>query len=146
VLRRWWDKLRSLYRLARNERASPREIGWAVGIGAFVGCTPALGFHGAVALALATLLRKNRLFTWLGSRVSNILVLPFIVFAEIEVAHYVRAAQWVTLDTRHALDEAGGLLLDWCLGTIPVGGAIGALLGTAAWAMAARRRRITERS
>jgi uncharacterized protein (DUF2062 family) len=141
VLRRLWEKLRALWRLARNERASPRQIGWAVGLGAFCGCTPALGFHGGLALFVATLFRVNRLFCWLGSRVSNIVVLPFIVFAEVQVAHRLRTGDWVTLDPHRALDQARGLLLDWFLGTIPVGGAIGLVLGLASWAVASRRAR-----
>jgi uncharacterized protein (DUF2062 family) len=141
LFRRLWDKLKALWRLARSERASPREIGWAVAIGAFAGCTPAVGFHGWVALALATLFRKNRLFAWLGSRVSNILILPFIAFAEVEIAHRFRTGIWVSLELDRALEQAGGLLLDWCLGTIPVGGAIALVLGLGAWAVAARRQR-----
>ena len=141
MLGRLWDKLRTLWRLAKEERASPREIGWAVALGAFCGCTPAVGFHGGLALFVATLFRKNRLFAWLGSRISNILILPFIAFAEVEVAHRIRAGEWVALDPHQALDQATGLLLDWCLGTIPVGGAIGGLLGLASWAVAHRRAR-----
>jgi uncharacterized protein (DUF2062 family) len=139
VLRRWWNKLVTLWKLAKSERATPREIGWAVAIGAFAGCTPALGFHSWVALGLATLFRKNRLFAWLGSRVSNILILPFIVFAEVQVAHRLRTGDWVAIAPHRALDQASALFLDWCLGTVPVGSAVGALLGIVTWAIAARR-------
>ena len=90
MFRRLWDRIKRLWSLAKSERASPREIGWAVAIGAFAGCTPAIGFHGGLALALATLFKKNRLFAWLGSRISNMVFLPFIVIAEVQVAHYAR--------------------------------------------------------
>lgn len=149
MFRRLWEKLKTLWKLALAERATPREVGWAVGIGAFAGCTPAVGFHGFVALFLATLFRKNRLLAWLGSRISNFVFLPFIVFAEVQVAHRLRTGDWVTLDFHHAADQAAALLLDWCIGTFPVGGLIGLAMGLASWTLAERReakRRATARA
>jgi uncharacterized protein (DUF2062 family) len=141
LFRRLWEKLKTLWKLAKSERASPREIGWAVAIGAFAGCTPAIGMHGGLAIGLATLFRKNRLFAWLGSRISNMVFLPFIAIAEVQVAHLLRTGEWATLEREHAIDQAGALLLDWCLGTIPVGAAIGLVMGTISWAFARRRDR-----
>jgi uncharacterized protein (DUF2062 family) len=145
---RWlWLKIKALWQLAKSERASPRDIGWAVALGAFAGCTPAIGFHGPLALGLATLLKKNRLLAWLGSRIANMLVLPFIAIAEVQVAHRLRVGSWVVIDREHALQQAAGLLVDWCLGTIPVGGAIALVMGLVSWAVAHRRdrRRARER-
>jgi len=141
VFRRLWQKIKTLWMLAKNERASQREIFWAVFIGAFAGCTPAIGFHGGLAIAMATLFRKNRLFAWLGSRISNMIFLPFIAYAEVQISHRIRVGTWVemTVDRDHALEQAGTLLLDWCLGTIPVGIVIGALTGLLGLAWAWRR-------
>jgi uncharacterized protein (DUF2062 family) len=141
VFRRFLQRLKTLWALAKSERATPREIAWAVAIGTFAGCTPAVGIHGPLAVGLATLFKKNRLFAWLGSRVSNIVVLPFIVLAEVQVSHFLRTGQTVDVDRQHALAQAGELLLDWCLGTIPVGGALAFLTGWLAWALAKRRER-----
>lgn len=142
MFRRLWEKLKTLWRLAKSERASPREIAWAVAIGAFAGCTPAVGFHGGLALALATLFKKNRMFAWLGSRISNMVFLPFIAIAEVQLSHRMRTGEWVVVDRQHAVDQAGTLLLDWCLGTIPVGLVIGLLMGLGSYAVAARRDRL----
>lgn len=141
VFRRLWEKIKLLYKLAKSERATPREIFWAVFVGVFAGCTPAVGVHGPLALALATLLRKNRLFAWLGSRISNVALLPLIVIAEVQISHRVRTGAWLELDREHVYDKAHELLLDWCLGTIPVGCALGLLVGAGAWWFAARRDR-----
>ncbi len=139
MFRKLWQKLKTIWHLAKTERATPREIGWAVAIGVFAGCTPAVGFHGGLAIALATLFRKNRLFAWVGSRISNFLILPFLVMAEVEVAHFLRTGTWVTLDREHAIEQAKELLLDWCLGTIPVGIVASLVLGFAAYGLARRR-------
>lgn len=141
VFRRLWQKIKSLWLLAKNERASRWEIFWAVFIGAFAGCTPAVGFHGALAIGLATLFKKNRLFAWLGSRISNMVFLPFITYAEVQVAHRIRVGTWasISFERERALEQAGQLLLDWCLGAIPVGLVIGALTGLIGLAWAIRR-------
>jgi uncharacterized protein (DUF2062 family) len=139
VFRRLWEKLKLLWALAKSERAAPREIGWAVAIGAFAGCTPAVGVHGWVAVGLATLFKKNRMFSWIGSRISNVFLLPFIVLAEIQVSHRLRTGAWMDVDRRHVLDQAPHLLLDWCLGSIPVGAALALALGLLAFWLARRR-------
>ena len=139
MFRRLWEKIKTVWRLAKSERAAPKEIGWAVAIGAFAGCTPAIGVHGWLAIGMATLFKKNRLFAWLGSRISNMVFLPFIALAEVQVSHRVRTGAWLDLDRKNAIDRAGSLLLDWCLGTIPVGIVIGGILGLIAWAFAVRR-------
>src|SRR6187551_1040723 len=103
--------MKVVWRAAKSERATPREIGWAVALGAFAGCTPAVGFHGPLSLALATLFKKNRLFAWLGSRISNMIFLPFITIAEIQISHKIRTGTWVVLDREHVMAQAGSLLL-----------------------------------
>lgn len=141
MFQRLWQRIKALWLAIKSERATPREIGWAVAIGAFAGCTPAVGIHGLLAIALASVFRKNRLFAWLGSRISNMVFLPFIAIAEVQISHVIRTGRWVTLDREHALDQAGSLLLDWCLGTIPVGAVIAALMGVLGWALARWRDR-----
>lgn len=129
MFRRLLVRIKTLWTLAKNERASPKELAWAIAIGVFAGCTPAVGVHGWVALGLATLLRKNRLFCWIGSRISSVLILPWIVLAEVEVSHWLRTGSFVELHASDALDKAPTLILDWILGSIPVGLTLAALLG-----------------
>jgi uncharacterized protein (DUF2062 family) len=139
-------RVRRLVRRAKNERASPREVGEAVFLGVFAGCSPAVGVHGPIALALATVLRRNRLYAFLGSRVSNIVILPFIVLAEVQASHVLRTGHWAALTRARVLDEAPSLLLDWIVGSILVGAVMGFVVGWLAymWAKwrAARRRKV----
>lgn len=92
-----------------------------------------------MAVGLATLFRKNRLFAWLGARISNLVMLPFIALAEVQVSHRLRTGAWLNITRDQILDQAPSLLLDWCLGTIPVGLAIGLVMGLLAYAVARRR-------
>lgn len=93
-------------------------------------------------MGLATLARKNRLFAWFGSRVSNVVILPFVVLAEVQLSYRVRTGAWLVIDRRNIFDQAPHLILDWCIGMFPVGGAIGLSMGFAAYAIARRRERI----
>lgn len=129
MFRRLLLRIKTLWNLARNERASPKELAWAVALGVFAGCTPAVGAHGWVALGLATLFRKNRLFCWIGSRVSNFVILPWIVIAEVQLSHRLRTGGFVELHESDALEKAPTLILDWILGSLPVGIALAALVG-----------------
>jgi uncharacterized protein (DUF2062 family) len=138
-------RLRILWTRVKEEHATPPAIAWAVAIGVFSGCTPAVGFHGWVAVGFATLFKKNRMWSWIGSRISNIVILPWIILAEIQIAHRVRTGDWVALTVDNVVDRAPELLLDWCLGTIPVGIALSVLLGLLAFAIASYRFKRTER-
>jgi uncharacterized protein (DUF2062 family) len=144
VFRRLWDRIKRLWRLAKDERGTPREIFWASFLGGFASATPAVGFHGWVAIGLATLFKKNRLFAWLGSRISNMVFLPFIIYAEVQIAHWLRTGSWVALDVHdreRIVAQAGGLFLDWCIGTVPIGIALGIACGALGWLFAKWRER-----
>ena len=136
MFRRLWEKIKRVWQLAKSERATPREIGWAVGIGAFVGCSPAFGLRPWLALGIATLAKKNRLFTWLGSHTSNWLMAPFILLAEVQFSHRLRTGSFVVLDRENIVDRAPQLLLDWCLGWLAVGGLIAVVMGFLAYGFA----------
>jgi uncharacterized protein (DUF2062 family) len=136
----------ALWQRALSERSSPGEIGWSIGIGVLAGCTPLIGLHMWIALALATLLRKNRLWAFVGSRVSSNVLLVFIVFAEIELAHRVRVGAWAPLAPHDALARSKELLLDWFLGSALVGPALACVLGGAAYAAVRRWPRLTQRT
>jgi uncharacterized protein (DUF2062 family) len=138
---RLWRRFRVLWRLATTERATPRQVALAVGLGAFIGATPVIGLHGWIAVGLATAMRLNRLYAFLGSRVSSPFVLPFLVIAEIQLAHRARCGEFIALTRADVLAHAPGMLLDWCLGTIPVGLAVGVLLGAVGYVVTSMRLR-----
>jgi hypothetical protein len=68
-------------------------------------------------------------------------LLPFIVLGEVEMGSLLRTGQGVALTARDALDRGPSLLLDWCIGAVPMGVAVGAVLGVASYAVAHRRAR-----
>ena len=149
LLTRLWKQTRDLWERARKEHSTPREVGWSVGIGVFCGCTPLLGLHMWLALLLASVLRLNRLWAFLGSRVSTNVLFVWIAFGEIEVAHHLRAGTWASLAPSGVLAQGKELLADWVLGTILVGGPLALIVGLLAYASARRwqaQRDVTSRT
>ena len=138
--------MRQLWRLAVSERATPAGIGGSVAVGVFAGCTPFVGFHWAIAVAAASVLRLNRLWALVGSRISFFLILPWIVLAEVQTAHRLRTGGWAPLLSANAIDHAPEWMLDWCLGTLPVGIALAATLGFVAYAVASLRENVRRRA
>ncbi len=134
--RRALQRARDLWGLLWREHATPREIGQAVALGVFCGCTPAVGFHAWIAIGLATLLRLNRLWALLGSRICIFFLLPWIALAEIEAGHRLRTGRWAAVSVETVLSEGRGLLLDWIVGAVLVGGALALLLGAFAYRIA----------
>jgi uncharacterized protein (DUF2062 family) len=127
------DRAHQLVVRARSEHSTPPEVGFSFGVGVFSACTPLLGFHMWIALALATVFRLNRLWAFLGSRISIMPVYLWISFCEIELGHRLRAGAWVRMSFREALSHGKELSLDWAIGTGLIGCALAAVGGLAAY-------------
>ena len=127
-----------LWELARKEHCAPHEVGWAVGVGVFVGCTPLVGLHAGVAFVAATVLRLNRLWAIAGSRVSFVPLFALISFAEIQTAHHLRTGEWAELSLRDMAARGAELATDWVVGCVFVGGLLGVAVGCAAYGLARR--------
>jgi uncharacterized protein (DUF2062 family) len=136
----WLRAALRVWELARKERCAPHEVGWAVGVGAFVGCTPLMGLHAGIAFVAATLLRLNRLWAVAGSRVSFVPLFAVISFTEIQAAHRLRTGAWAPLSVEEVLARGKELLADWCIGSVLVGGFVAVLLGLVAYGAALRWR------
>jgi hypothetical protein len=67
------------------------------------------------------------------------LLMPFIVLGEIQTGTWLRTGHLLPLTAHDALAQGPALLFDWCVGCVPVGVALGAVLGLVAYAVARRR-------
>lgn len=85
---RRWGLLRqfklNLIRLVRL-KSTPDAIARGVALGIFIGFTPFFGFHILIAVALAFLLRQNKIAAFAGVWITNPLTAPFIYGLEYEV-------------------------------------------------------------
>jgi uncharacterized protein (DUF2062 family) len=134
--------LRELLYKLRTEGTSPAKLTGAVVLGVLVGCSPFYGFHLALCLLLARLLRLNPGLTYLAAHVSLPGLWPFLVFAELETGRRLRGQSYLQLhiaDVRQiGLGQVG---IDLLLGSAAVGAVLALVLGGLThWA--ARRRRL----
>ncbi len=135
---------RYLFKLRTEGMTRPRQAA-AVGLGLFIGCTPFYGGHFWICIAVGWLLGLNRLTLYLAANVSNPLLAPFLVFAEIQSGSLLRRGSFypLSVDAVRSLD-AWGFAADLLLGSAAVGAMLGVGAGLATW-VALGRNRLDER-
>ena len=126
--RRGW-LARRVFQQLRREYSSPTRDAAALGVGAFVGCLPIYGLHLLVTIVVGRVLRLNRLKMYLAANISNPLMAPFLIFAEIQSGAWLRRGDFhaLTIDAVRQLDP-WSLAGDLVLGSVVIGVAIGVLL------------------
>jgi len=128
-------RFRRGFKELRTEGTGATREAAAVGLGVFLGCLPFYGFHLIMCVAAGALFRLNRLKLYLAANVSNPLMAPWLLFAEIQIGAYLRRGtfQSLSLDAIRAtgVGALGGELL---LGSVVLGAGLGALVAGATYA------------
>ena len=129
----------------------PRQLFFAMLVGAMVGATPFYGLHFVICVALAWLLRLNPPAMYAAANISLPPLIPLLGFACVQVGERVVRGQWLPLrvaDFRELARGPGGVhalmlrfFVDWTVGGVLVGAGIGLVLGGAVYGIARRRRR-----
>jgi SAM-dependent methyltransferase/uncharacterized protein (DUF2062 family) len=134
--------LLGLWQRLRGTPGSPWRAALAVAFGLFIGCQPVYGLHFVLVLAVCVPLRLDSVLSYLAANISNPLVAPLLIFAEVETGAYVLTGRFVTFDIEQArATGAAGFAGQLVVGSLLVGAAL-ALLGMAlAWPIAARHGR-----
>jgi uncharacterized protein (DUF2062 family) len=104
----------------RTEANTPVRQALAIGLGLYVGCTPFIGFHLALALGLGWLFGLNRFKIYLAAHISNPLVAPFLYALEIQVGTWLRTGHFLSVATLHEV-RLLGLAVDVLIGSVVVG-------------------------
>src|SRR4029079_5858351 len=86
----WPDRLRRTFYELRVEGEGLGREAAALGLGVFIGCTPFYGFHLLLCWVAGWAFRLNRLKLYLASNISNPLVSPFLLFAELQTGAFIR--------------------------------------------------------
>jgi uncharacterized protein (DUF2062 family)/2-polyprenyl-3-methyl-5-hydroxy-6-metoxy-1,4-benzoquinol methylase len=138
-------RLQRLVYTLRTEGASRSREAWAIGIGIFVGCSPLIGLHLGMCIVLGWLFGLNRLKVYLAANLVNPLVLPAVLFAEVQTGAWLRRGHGYPLSMAaiSAMD-VWAFGADLLLGSIIVGGALGAAAGLATYASLGRAYRDPE--
>ncbi len=139
-------RFRALMRHLVQEKNTPGELGLAVGIGAFIGCSPWIGFHWLLALYAATRVHLNRVACIAATNVSFGPLTAVIAVASIWLGKLLLGQPlWIpqTADWNALSHFAWQSLGAWVLGSVIVGlaAAFATGLGTLYGVRALRRRK-----
>jgi len=128
-------RVRRGFKELRIEGTGPGREAAAIGLGVFLGCLPFYGFHLIMCWAAGTLFRLNRLKLYLAANISNPLVAPWLLFAELQIGAYLRRGTFQSLSLQairaSGVGTLGGELL---LGSVVLGGVLGVLAAGATYA------------
>src|SRR6266511_3745914 len=112
----------ALYRY-RTEGNTPVKQALAIGLGLYIGASPFIGLHLALALGLGWLFGLNRFKVYLAANISNPIVAPLLYAAEIQVGTWLRTGGFLTAATLAEV-RLQGLANDVLVGSVVVGSAL----------------------
>jgi uncharacterized protein (DUF2062 family)/trans-aconitate methyltransferase len=138
-------RLQRLVYTLRTEGASRSREASAIGLGIFVGCSPFIGLHLGMCIAIGWLFGLNRLKLYLAANLINPLIMPAILFAEVQSGSWLRRGYGYPL-SMSAISSADLWTFgsDLLLGSVVVGGLLGVLAGFATYASLGRAYRDPE--
>jgi len=146
---KWWDlrqRLRTTWEKLKAEQATPERLGFAIGVGVFVGCSPFHGFQWILALALAWLLRLNKIAVMIGLQISAFPATILIIFASVQLGEMMLHHRLLPLsltEVRTATEGAVArtIVVDLAVGGLTMGIVLGTLLGGLTMVLLRRRQR-----
>ena len=120
----------------RTEGGSRGQEAWAIGLGLAVGFSPFVGLHLGMCIALGWLFGLNRLKLYLAANLVNPLIMPGVLFVEVQLGSWLRRGETyaLSMDAFSSMDPwhfgldllVGGMVLSI------VGGLVAGLLTYAA--------------
>jgi uncharacterized protein (DUF2062 family)/SAM-dependent methyltransferase len=133
---------RAVYYLRTEGSGSRARDAWAIGLGLFIGCSPLIGLHLGLCLLTGWLFGLNRVKLYLAANLINPLIMPLVMFTEIQVGSWVRRGHGYSIDL-----EAFVTLDPWhfgqdlFVGSVIVGAAVAGLVGGLTFATLGRSLR-----
>ncbi len=148
MIRKRLARLRAQVHEILSANLSPAGIGWAVGIGVFIGALPLYGVHFGVCLVVARIFRLNEAVMYGAANISNPLFAPFLIALEIEIGQYMRYGKVDGVETTSfghsfwdALKTTPDLFISCCYGSVALGVVLAVVAGPLAWLIARWRQR-----
>jgi uncharacterized protein (DUF2062 family)/SAM-dependent methyltransferase len=148
-------KLRELLYQLRVEGGTPGRQAAAVALGLFIGCTPLYGLHLPLCIVLARMLGVNRIKTYIAAHISTPVLMPFLLFFEVQTGKLVRRKPLLSLrpsqvpehwrwDAAHLSFWHWKSWSDLLVGSVVLGVALAALCGLVTYVLLRRGQRPPE--
>jgi uncharacterized protein (DUF2062 family) len=145
MIGRFRAKLHELGRHLLSQHTAPGRLAAAVLVGVIVGCSPFFGLHFFICVALAWLLRLNQVVVYGAANISIPPMIPFLGFASVQLGNRLLHGHWLTLRVddfawKNAPQLARVFFVDWLVGGVVVGAAIGLVAGALTFRLLLRRQ------
>jgi 2-polyprenyl-3-methyl-5-hydroxy-6-metoxy-1,4-benzoquinol methylase/uncharacterized protein (DUF2062 family) len=132
--------LLGLWRRLRGTPGSSVRAALAVAIGVFIGCQPLYGLHFVLVLLVCVPLKLDAVLAYLAANISNPLLAPFLVVAEVEAGAYLTSGRGVAFDVAQArATGALGFARQLFVGSLALGTVLALVGFVVAWLLALRR-------
>ncbi len=130
------------WRRLRGGRLTPSRAAASVALGLFVGCLPLYGLHLPLCLALCLPLRLDAAVAYLAANISNPLVAPWLLLAEVQIGSLLLTGALSRFDV-HAARATGvmGYAAYAAIGSVIVGAVLAGIGGVIAASIAGRSAR-----
>lgn len=142
VLDRIRQTLRAVWRRMRGGELSPGRAAASVAVGLFIGVLPLFGLHGGLCALICLPLRLDLVVAYAASNISNPLMAPFILLAEVEIGSFLLTGSLLGLSVA-ALEERGvaQVATQLALGSVVFASLVAPLGAGITWWMVERVRR-----
>jgi uncharacterized protein (DUF2062 family)/2-polyprenyl-3-methyl-5-hydroxy-6-metoxy-1,4-benzoquinol methylase len=134
------SKLRLLWRRLRGGKLSRGRASGSVAVGLFIGSLPLYGFHLPLCLAVCLPLQLDVVVAYIAANISNPLVAPFLVTAEVEIGSFILTGKALAFDVDQARQNGiSGFVLQAAVGSLVLGSVLAACGAGLTWAITARQ-------
>ena len=133
-------RFRVLWHRLRGGGLTRRRATASVAVGLFVGSLPLYGLHFPLCLLICLPLRLDLVSAYLAANISNPLVAPFLIAAEIEVGSLLLTGRFVPFDVERVRSTGiSGFAVQAAVGSLIVGMLLAAIGALVTWLVATRR-------
>ena len=109
-------------------------LGLGIGFGIFMGIIPIWGFQMIVAVGLAHILKLNKPIVLLFSNISIPPIMPFILFASLQLGSFLLSGNWLSISAKQlTLETSFQFILYYLVGSVVFAFACGTLSFLISW-------------
>lgn len=136
------SRLQRVVYTLRTEGGTRGQEAWAIGLGLAVGFSPFIGLHLGMCIAFGWLFGLNRLKLYLAANLVNPLIMPGVLFVEVQLGSWLRRGETyaLSMDAFSSMDP-WHFGLDLLLGGMVLSIVGGLVAGLSTYAALARRHR-----
>jgi len=129
-------ELRRTFTGLRTEGAGAGRETAAIALGVFIGCLPVYGFHLLLCWVIGVVFGLNRLKMYLAANISNPLVAPWLIVAEVQTGAWLRRGSFHQLSRESIASTALTVFgIDAVVGSLFVGAVLAALAATGTYTL-----------